>query len=325
MKITLIIIFTFILCIPLADAQEAVNSTYRFLQLPVSARTAALGGDAISLPDGNVSEFQVNPSYLQESSQDKLSLSYINQISDINMAFLNGAYYVSGIGTFGGGIRYLNYGKFTHTNAQGQALGSFNAYDMAVSMGIGRMYMKNVYYGGAIEYIHSSYAQYHSSAVAISLGGRYRIPQDHLTFGVAITNFGTQLSRFNDVHENLPLNISVGVSRRLTHMPLRISLTLHSLNRWNLRILTDQHNPTFATDLVRHVRIGGEFLFSKHVILRLGYNRLLHEELKTSNRIDLAGTSIGLGINVNKVQFDISRNSYSQLGAFTQISLSTSL
>lgn len=325
MKSTFIILFTFILGITSACAQETVNSTYRFLRLPVSARSAALGGNVVSLPDGDVSLFQSNPSYLQKSSQDKLSLSYINHISDINMAFLNGACYLSGIGTLGAGIRYMNYGNFTQTNDQGQNTGTFNAYDMALSIGIGRSYMKNINYGAAIEVIHSSYAQYQSTALALSLGGRYKIPDKKMTLGAAITNIGTQLSQFDHVREKLPLDISIGISRRLTHIPLRVSLGLHSLNRWKLRLLSDSKNPSFATDLIRHVQLGGEFILSEHVFFRLGYNRYLHEELKTSNRIDLAGTSIGIGINLKKVTFDISRNSYSQLGGFTQISVSTRL
>jgi hypothetical protein len=316
---------TFILGLNTIHAQDAVTSTYRFLQLPVSARSAALGGDVVSLPDGDVSLFQANPSYLQKNSQNKLSLSYINHISDINMAFLNGAYYLSRIGTIGAGVRYMNYGSFTRTNSEGKETGSFHAYDMAISIGIGRIYGSNLQYGAAVEFIHSSYDQYQSSALAITLGARYQIPDENLTLGAAITNLGTQLSQFDNIREHLPFNISIGASKKLIHVPLRLSLTLHSLNRWNLKTLNDSKNPDVAVAFIRHVQLGGEFLLSDHVFFRLGYNRYLHEQLKTSNRLDLAGTSIGIGIHLKKIKFDISRNSFSQLGSVMQINVSTSL
>lgn len=240
------------------------------------------------------------------------------------MAAVNGAYFVKDIGTLAAGIRYMGYGSFTRTNAQGQRQGSFNAYDMALTFGIGRTYEKNLSYGAAIDFIHSSYDVYHSTAVTFSAGFLYKDPARDFTVGGAITNLGGQLSAFDTKREPLPLDIRLGISRKLEHVPLRLSITAHSLNSWNLTTITDTKKPDLVTDIIRHFELGGEFLLSDNVELRLGYNRYQHEELKTSNRLDFAGTSIGLGIHINKYQFDISRNSFSQSGGYLQINLRTS-
>jgi hypothetical protein len=46
---------------------------------------------------------------------------------------------------------------------------------------------------------------------------------------------------------------------------------------------------------------------------------------KTSENLDLAGMAFGVGINIGDLTFDISRNSYSDLGGLTRLSLKTKL
>lgn len=323
MKKTYFLFLAFALCYTTVWAQSSLNTSFRFLEMPSSARSAALGGQVVSLPNGDISLFHINPGYLNEDLNKSVSVSYINHISDINMASVNGAYYLKDIGTLAAGLRYMGYGSFTRTDAQGQSLGSFNAYDMALTFGIGRTYLKNLHYGATFDIIHSSYDIYHSTAVAFSFGFLYNYPNKDFTIGGAITNLGTQISTFDSRREPLPLDIRLGISRKLEHVPLRLSLTAHSLNRWNLWTFDDAKKPGFTSNLLRHFNIGGEFLLSSNVELRLGYNRYQHEELKASNRLDFAGTSIGLGIHIDKYQFDISRNSFSQTGGYLQINLRT--
>ena len=54
------IAFTTLLIAGLFTAQEGTN-VYPFLNIPVSARQAALGGDAVSVRDFDVSFAAVNP------------------------------------------------------------------------------------------------------------------------------------------------------------------------------------------------------------------------------------------------------------------------
>lgn len=291
--------------------------------MPTSARSAALGGYVVSLPDAGVTLFHINPGYLNSSQNKTFSVSYINHISDINMAAVDGAYYLNKIGTIGAGIRYLGYGNFTRTNDQGQNLGTFNAYDMAVSIGLGRTYTKNLQYGVSIDFIHSSYDIYRSTAIALSAGFLYYAPNHAFTIGGSINNLGSQITTFDGRREPLPLDIRLGISRKLKHVPLRVSLTAHSLNQWNMQMYNDTGKPGIGSTIIRHLELGGEFLFSKNVHLLLGYNRYVHEELKTSNRLDLAGTSIGLEIRIKRYQFDISQSSFSQSGGYFQINLRT--
>ena len=63
------ILFTLLTLISVPSySQLGGSSTYNFLQLPVSARAAALGGYAITTRDGDLSTAAGNPSFLDSNA-----------------------------------------------------------------------------------------------------------------------------------------------------------------------------------------------------------------------------------------------------------------
>ncbi len=308
-----------------AMGQSAIHATYRFLLMPPTAYAAALGGDGVSLKGGDFTMLELNPAYVSADDHRHFALSYVNHIADINMGTVSGAWNFPHIGTLGGELRYLNYGKLIRADAAGNRLGTFPAYDMALSVILSRNLLPNLRYAGGITLIRSSYGQYRSAAAGVLAGIWYGVPDEDLIVGASITNLGTQIQRFDTRNEPLPLDIRLGVTKRLEHMPLRLSLTAHSLNRWQLPSVSDTHPPVFSQNLLRHMELGVELLFSDDVQLALGYNRLQHEDLKSDNRIDLAGTSIGLLIHTSRLRFGISRSGWGDAGGILQISIQSEL
>ena len=308
-----------------ALAQSGTDNVFRFLNLPPSARIAGLSANVIALPDGKSSEFQVNPAYLNSESHERIAVSYTNHLSDINVGTASGAYHIEGIGTAGVGIQYIGYGDFTRTNESGQDIGSFNAYDLAVNLGLGREVVENLQIGASLNLIYSSLDEFNSSGISLSAGALYKMHEGRTTFAATVTNFGSQLSAYDDETQPLPLDIRIGASRLLEHIPLRLILTAHSLHEWPLRIISDNGDPDLGVDIMRHLAFAGELKLSNHLYFRLGNNRLQSDEQKSDSRIDLAGTSFGFGLYLKKIRIDFSRNSYSELGGLTQLSLSTKI
>jgi hypothetical protein len=308
-----------------ANGQAGTKSVFRFLEVPASPRTAALGGYSISHPVSGVSQFFDNPAYLDERDHRTFSASWVNLIHDVNMYFTSGAWHIDRIGTLGYGIRYLGYGRFDEADEQGNVLSEFSAYDFAISAGLSREVMTGISAGAIVHFIHSSYATYRSSAVAISAGAFWMSPDGYNSAGIAIQHIGTQLTEFDMVREPLPFDIRAGFTRRLENLPLRLSLTLHNTTRWDIPNANDDEEPGIFGAIMRHVTIGGEFLFSDNVNLRLGYNHLQNAELKSRSRLDTSGFSYGLGIRYKSITFDVSRNSFSDLGGVTRIGLTAAL
>lgn len=282
---------------------------------------AALGGSNAALPFADVSLFLTNPAYLNKSSHGQISVSYLNHLADLNMGFSSFAWDFDEIGTFGIGFRYLGYGDIPHTNASGENLGTFSANDFSVSVGMGRTFMDQIDVGVSLQFVHSSYYDFRSSAITFSAGAFYTFDDEQTWAGFAINNAGTQLTYFDDQRESLPVDTRISITRQLQYLPLRLTTTAHSLTTWKLPSFNDEQDPGFADHLFRHLILGAEFIFTDNFHLRLGYNHYLHEETQSDNRIDLGGVSYGAGITIQGFEFHISRNSYSDIGSLTQLGI----
>lgn len=306
-----------------ANAQIGNETVFGFLNIPVSARTAALGGDHVSLDRGGTALLTTNPAYVNETTHKQLSVSYLNHLYDIYLGSAGFSYHFEDIGSVATSLRFVNYGDFTRMDSDGNSQGSFRSYDFSWSTSFSRQLFDDFQAGLGTQLITSRYDTYRSTALALFGGVIYSMNDDYTHFGLSFRNLGYQLTAFDETAEDLPFNITAGVTHRLQHLPLRFNLALHSLNRREMPVFDDEDDTGFTTHLFRHIRFGVEILFTENVNLRLGYDRLKNEELKTDRRIDLAGSGIGLGLTIKDIRFDISRVAYSETGGLVQISLGT--
>ncbi|MEX0680754.1 MAG: type IX secretion system protein PorQ [Balneolales bacterium] len=319
-SIPVFLVFSFV---NVSIAQIGSETVFGFLNVTESARTAALGGNHVSLDEGGVSLFTTNPAYLNKSTHKQFSVSYLNHLSDIYLGIAAFSYDMNGIGTFATGIRFVNYGEFTRLNSDGNEQGSFSAYDFSWGTAISRPLLNGLQAGIGTQIIISRYDTYRSSAAAIFGGFYYSFNNDFTRAGASFRNLGIQLTKFDESSEAVPFNITVGITHQLQHLPLRFNLAMHSLNRWEIPVFDDEEAPGFTKNFFRHLRLGGEILLSENVTLRLGYDRLMNEELKTDRRIDFSGISFGIGFVIREIRIDFSRTSYSETGGLMQLNMST--
>ncbi len=304
-------------------AQTSNRTVFRFLDVPPNARSAALSGNHVSLYQADLSLFMVNPAYLSEESSRQFSASYVNFLADANYGFINTAYHIDGVGTVGVGIRYAGYGEFNRLDENNNQNGTFNPGDFSFNAGISRELSSRIRIGGSLNWIHSRIDNFRSTALAASFGALYEDIDRDLTIGFSVRNVGSQITTFNSIREPLPLDISLGVSHKPENFPVRVNLMLRQLNEWNQPLLSDTDDPTFSQNLFRHMVLGGEIPFSEQFIIRIGFNQLQHQELKTRDNFDFAGVGLGLGLKFDKFHIDFSRSSYSELGGIFQISVTS--
>ena len=321
-KNTFLAIFIVFLGISDAQSQFGSKSTYRFLNIPVSPQATSLGGVPVSLTDADPAQMHLNPAFLDSTINGRVSVSYARFLSDTNIGFISGAYELTGIGTLGAGLRFVNYGSLDRIDEYGIDRGTFNASDVAFKIAISRRFEDLFQYGIAADLIYSSYDVYSSTGVAFSGGILYKTPDD-MIIGLSFVNLGHQISSYNGIRENLPFDLRFGVTRKLLYLPLRLTFTAHNLHDWNMKTPNDESDPKLFSNLVRHLAIGGEFLFSESFKLRLGYNHFQHEELKTGQRLDLVGFGIGVAIKYKGIGIEFGRNSYSDMGSLFQLGINT--
>lgn len=322
-RIILILTFLFFSINPSSIAQTKSNKVYRFIELPSSPRAAALGGNQIAIFDGNSALMHINPSYLDESSAKNITATFVNYLADARYGSANYALHVKNVGTVGFGVRYAGYGKLTEYDSNGTALGGLTASDIAINGTISTQISSTLRAGAGLDYIHSSYGQYISSAIAGSAGFYYLDVDNRFSAALSVRNLGDQITYFNDTREELPFDISIGFSKKPEKFPFQLSVTLRQLNNWDLRTIAEESTLDFGNQLFRHLILGAEAQLGKNFELRFGYNRWQHDQAKVNENFDFAGLSIGVGINLKKLEIDISRNSLSDIGGIMQISVRT--
>lgn len=309
----------------LTVAQSNTSSIFRFLEMTPTARSSGLGGNHVGIFDADFSLMHINPAYLNASNTGTISASYINFLADATMGFSSGAYNVDQVGTFGLGIRFVGYGEFDRLDENGNDLGNFSANDIAITGGYSKPITATLQAGAALDYIHSSYANFKSSAMAVSAGLFYQDTTSNFSAGISIRNVGAQLSAFKDQKEPLPLDVSVGISKKPEAFPFHLNLTLRQLNNWDLRTFGESEKPELLDNLFRHILVGGEADIGENMQIRLGYDHYLHKQTKTGQTFDLAGMAFGVGFEFKNMTFDVSRNSYSKLGGITRLSIKVAL
>jgi hypothetical protein len=292
----------------------AQQGTFNFLRTDVSARAAALNGSFVSMKDDPNVLFY-NPASLGTLTTPKISVSYVNHLMDVNAGTLSYGQYLQGIGNVGAGIVYMNYGSFDRTDEFLNVLGSFNAADVALVAGIAAHYDDDVLVGINAKYIYSSIAEYSSTAMAVDLGVLYDIPSQNLTIGGSILNLGKQLKTYAGFTESLPLDVKLGITKRPEHLPVYLNIDFHRLNESGEKFF----------DRFSNFTVGAEFLMSKSLRVRLGYNNQQRKEFKTGTTAGLGGFSLGFGLILNEYLIDYSYNSYGAFGGIQRFSLGINL
>lgn len=320
-----IVCFVFLLAVPNAIAQYTNNSVFRFLNLPVSARAAALGGNNPALFKADPVHFQLNTAYLGSDLERSVAIGYINQLADINSMFANTAFSVGAVGNVGIGIRYTGYGDLERMDQTGASDGIFRAYDMALSVGLGRNVGSSFSYGVGFDLIQSSYDTYSASGLGFNGGFRYEEFDGNIVLAGAFSNIGTQFSSYDGLKESLPTDVRIGVSIKPEYVPARLYFMLQGLNDWDQTVPSDIEAPSLMSNLARHLSVGTEFVFSPNFNFRLGYNHYTHKAYKRDEGFDFSGVSFGFGVIIKRLTVDFSRNGYSNLGGTYQLGLRTRL
>ncbi len=321
-------------------AQVGGSSVYSFLDIPASARIAAMGGTFISVKDKDLSLAFQTPSLLNKELDKSLSFSGVSYIDGVKFGDAIFAFDKQKLGTFMAGIHYANYGEFTETNTYGDIEGSFKAADYALVLGWGYALNHMFSVGANLKGLYSDYYIYNAFGIALDISATFHDTTRQWTVTLEARNAGLQLKNYKkDSNEPLPTEILAGVSKRLKHTPLRFSLTYRHDEKFDLGYddpnslgdvdpLTGEPTKkeiSFFDNLSRHFIIGAEILLSKNFHIRGAYNFQRRNELLVEGKPGTVGFSFGVGLKVSKFVISYGRGNYHVGAAANHISISTNL
>ena len=314
---------TFVVFPARAQHSGALGS-FNVLKMDASTCAAAMGGTFAAVPDGGDAGAVFYPPALpNERSHNALSANYLNHLKGINAGFLAYGRSVEGVGTASAGVRFFSYGRLEGRDAQGYETDDFGASDVALTLGLSRELTERLRVGANVHAVYGSIESSSATALATDLGLAYRLAAQQLTLSASLSQWGAVLDPYaGDEGTELPMDLRLGVSKKLAHLPLRLSAT-----GFNLLDLGQGPDGASSFDQVaRHLALGAELTPIEVLALRVGYSHRRQEELATGDsRVDPAGLSAGFGLAISPVSVDYAFSSWSALGGLHQFGLRVQL
>ncbi|MGZ5197596.1 MAG: type IX secretion system protein PorQ [Kaistella sp.] len=307
-------------------AQEGTN-VYPFLNLPVSARQAALGGDAISIRDYDVSFAGVNPALMNLEQDEMIALNYASHLSDSKYGTIS---YVRDLeeGHFIGlNARYMDYGKMPRTDESAVIDGEFGAMDASIGLGYAYQFDENWTVAGSANFVTSRIDNYTSMAVVGNAGVTYHNRQSNETLALVFRNFGYQFKTFNGLRENVAFRVDLGYTKILDEFPVALTITAHDLQKIN--ISQDYNNNgqeiSWSRKIADHFSFGAELFPQQAFNIRFGYNVKRGNELAVLDQRSFTGLSAGFGIKISSFRFDYAHVRYHNSSNFNLLGITLDL
>jgi len=321
----------------ITTAQTGGESVYSVLNFSTSARQSALGGSVLTLVD-DINQPIWNPATINDNLVTNVSINYVNFLKAFNYSSANYAFKVGKIGTFHTGLTHFNYGSFIGADENGNETGTFKAYDLALSVGYAyRIPKSNFYVGSNLKLLNSIIERSSSLGIATDLGLLYYNKEKSFRFAAVVRNLGLQLKTYNGTKEKLPMQISMGGSYQLEHVPIRFHGTIDNLQKWQLAYInpsdstTDfegnviDNKPSFLNNTMRHLVVGVELFPDHGFTLRTGINFQRSNELAMKNVRTFAGINLGFGIRIKRFKLNYAFSKYAPIADTHSFSLEVKL
>ncbi|TNE72351.1 MAG: type IX secretion system protein PorQ [Bacteroidetes bacterium] len=323
-------------------SQTGGENYFPFLNLDYNARTAALGGDFITVKDADINLGVLTPSLLNDNMAKTIGFNQALLAGGINYGMVSYGYNIKNVGMFGSYIKYVNYGKFKRTAINGTAEGEFNPFEMVIGTAYSKQLNPRISVGSSFNLIYSQIESYNAFGAYADLSGTYTSEKEDLTVTAKAKNIGIAFDRYykEGSRAPLPADLQLGLSYKLEHAPFRFSLLAHDLNRWDLTYkdpntgptidpltgdTTNLNQPGFLEKLARHFTVQTELLIGKHIHLRTAFDFQRRKELQLESRPGAAGLSFGIGLYFRKFSLDYGYVIYSKAGYGHLFTLSTPL
>lgn len=308
-----LVAFALLLLAAPAIAQDSRETSFDLVRLAASPRAAALSNATAALPGEDPSALYSNPALLSAETERQLAVSYLNHLAGLNAGFATYARDVAGVGRLAVGLRYLSYGEFDRTAEDGTADGTFGANEAAVTLGYAHDLTDRLRLGASAHAMFESVEDASGSGLAADAGVAYDIPSQLLTLTASVHGIGAVTSSLGADDARLPVDLRLGVAKKLQYLPLTVSVTGYELQRYD-----NDEGGSALDEALRHVAIGGELQLGKALALRLGYDPGRAEDLRTGGRLDLAGMNAGFGIQTSRVTVDYARTGWGEFGGLHQ-------
>ena len=303
------------------------SGVFDFLRRPVSSRVNALGGENVSVIERDLSLVFHNPAFLGSEMNMDVNIGYVNYLADINAGSVAFARELGERSAWGIGVNYVDYGRIEETTIENIVLGEISAKDMCFNGFFSRDLSDRWRGGVTAKVIYSAFESYSSVGLGVDLGLSYYNSDKDFSFGLVGKNLGRQVKAYNEDIESLPWDIQMGVTQKLAHAPIRVSVTAMNLAQWKYDPVAQgvSEEDSFFTTLFKHLTFGAEFLLSDNFWLGAGYNHKLGTDMSLEVGNKMGGFSGGGGLRVKAFDIGFSVSKYHLAATSFQLNVTMAL
>jgi hypothetical protein len=325
-------------CIAICAGAQTLGgqSAFSFLRLSSYPLMNALGGANTSVISDDPTTAAHNPALLRSMHHGQMTAAFNAHPAGMRQLGWMMTSVPARWGTIvSGGIDMFDYGTASQTDAAGNILGDFSARDIAVRVSAGGRYLEHWHGGVSLKGAFSRYGIYRSGAVLADVGLNYHDSAQGFQAGILFRNMGAQWRTYDQVGEDMPFDVQLGVTKRLKYAPLQFSLTAHRLHRFDLLyrdtlFIADNGWPQtgggFAEKLLRHMTLSVQGFVGERIDLAMGYSFMRRGELSIPGAANgLAGFSLGAGVGLRRLKFRYARSVHRPGAAFSQFSITADL
>jgi hypothetical protein len=320
----------FIIFVHNYSAQNIVeNSTFKFLNIPGSARHNYLGKAAIASTGPYIDLALANPALLEFNSKDKLlassSLYFTSNYGHVAYSLNNYKFDIPYVV----GINFINYGKQKNIDIYGNELGTFTPTEMSAYIAASKTY-EHYKFGMTMKFAYGDYFYAKIGGIAVDMSMIYRDDEREIFATLLLKNVGYQFIGVKTNSNPMPFDIQLAMSKKLKHMPLRFTFAVQELYHWNTATTTvegfgygnwPQNNlyqlekPGIFSSIMSHFIFGAELNFGKTVKIGANYDVKKGMENKFENLRGLTGLGLGFGVYTRKFDLGYSLSKFGPIGA----------
>lgn len=296
-----VIMLVLLLCAATRVSAQDSDNVFNFLRLPSSAHVSALGGDNITLAENDASLVFHNPALISYVADKTLNLNVMTYMEGSVTASASFTKALGERATWGVQGRFISYGEMKETTVTGEQTGTFGARDVALSGSFAYGLADRLSGGVTAKMVGSFIGSYSSLGVLVDLGLNYYDPDREWSLSAVARNLGGQVKAYEDDFEPVPLDLQLGVTKRLVGSPLRFSATLVRLNDWQY-------------GLGKHLVVGADLLLGDQFYIAAGYNPLRAAQMKIKSgdgeSSHGAALSLGAGMTLERLQLHLAYAKY---------------
>jgi len=326
-------------------AQQGGEASFDFVNVPISAHSTALGGKVFTVKSNDLSFTYKNPAFADSTSVNKV-------VATFGSMFMSQTGIANGYAAYGTAIKgrplvfsavILNYGDFERTNEYGDQTGTFSASDILLSVASSQPLSPKWTVGASLKPVFSSIAGYSSKAIFADLSLTYQDTAKDFNFALIVANAGFVYDKYvKDASMKIPFHIDLGLTKKFKHAPFRVSLSFNDIQNFNLRYDEPDDNEFSALqfgdnnseisnfdkitdELLRHISISAEAVFSKNFFIATGYDFRAGKEMAIDSRFGGVGFSWGFGLRVSRYRLTYGNKTYHLAGGTNFFTLNIDL